>query len=114
MLTNPSAGQGMSYATQLSPFSGYVNTEMAQVQKSLQVAQRRGVFVLGRSVHENVRALRHALGSIRRELSAADLAERIAEVHPFDRPISASTVQRWEKAIEPDLWSIKIMAELAG
>lgn len=63
-------------------------------------------FVLGSDVHENIRALRHALGSVARPLSFAALAELIG--------VGATSVQRWEKdGAEPDYESTRRMAELA-
>lgn len=70
-------------------------------------------FVLGRNVHENVRQLRVALGSITRPLGVIDLARVLSDRHP-ERSISMSTVQRWEAGTEPDLLSIRVMADLAG
>jgi transcriptional regulator with XRE-family HTH domain len=72
-------------------------------------------FVLGPDVHANVHALRVALGSITRELSTAELAKMIADRHPGGRAVSSTVIQRWEKGgVEPDIHSIRLMAELAG
>lgn len=72
-------------------------------------------FSVGRSVGENVRNLRVALGSIVRELSRQALADTIAAVHPDKRKVGDSLVERWESgASEPDLHSLRIMAQLAG
>ncbi len=81
--------------------------------KSLQLARRMPEFRLSRNVHENVRELRIALGSVYHELSLADLGKLVTEQHPT-RSVSASTVQRWEKDVEPDYDSVTIMAMLAG
>lgn len=67
----------------------------------------RPSFVLGADVHENVAALRVALGSISRPLSFAGLAEIVG--------VGATSIQRWEKdGAEPDIRSMRRMAELAG
>jgi hypothetical protein len=84
---------------------------MVDAKRALSDVPRR--FVLWADVHENVRALRVAAGSVVSELSAARLAALIAEKHS-DRRISASLVQRWETSVEPDYESTGIMAELAG
>jgi hypothetical protein len=54
-----------------------------------------------------------ALGSVSRELSAAELGRLVSARHPDGRSVSASQVQRWEDAVEPDLESIRIMALMA-
>jgi hypothetical protein len=70
-------------------------------------------FELGRDVHENVRNLRRALGSVAAELSAARLAGLVGSAHPTRR-VSPSQVQRWEVDVEPDYLSTIIMAHYAG
>lgn len=70
-------------------------------------------FALGPSVHDNVKALRKALGSVVDELSQAKLAALVQSAHP-ERKVSASQVQRWEADVEPDYLSVVIMARLAG
>jgi phosphoribosylanthranilate isomerase len=67
---------------------------------------------LRENAHENVKALREAMGSATRALSTADLAALITKEHP-DRNVSASTVQRWELDVEPDFESVAIMARMA-
>lgn len=72
-------------------------------------------FRLTQTVSGNVRALRVALGSVVRELSREALAEIVSERHPDKRPLNTTTVARWEAGeSEPDLHSLRIMAELAG
>lgn len=63
-------------------------------------------------MHENVAALRIFLGSAERPLSLSGLARTLNRAD--GRARSASTVQRWEEGAEPDLSSIRIMAQLAG
>ena len=70
-------------------------------------------FVLYRDVHENVRSLRVALGSVARELSRDDLADLIRKRHPKERAVGKSSIERWEDDSEPDIHSIAIMADLA-
>ena len=70
-------------------------------------------FRLYRNVHENVRGLRVALGSIKRPLSYDDFAERLRREHP-NRSMGKSTIKRWETDGEPDLASVGIMARWAG
>lgn len=63
--------------------------------------------MLGANVHENISALREALGSVERPLSFAALARRVG--------VGSTSIQRWEKdGAEPDIHSIRRMAELAG
>lgn len=71
-------------------------------------------FQLGKDIHENVRALRVALGSVTKELSRDDLAKLIRDEHPEGRTLNGTTVQRWEADVDPDLQSLRIMAKLAG
>lgn len=71
-------------------------------------------FRLQATIQENVKELRRALGSITDELSRAKLAEIIKDRHPLNRPVNGTTVERWEGSGEPDIWSTKIMAQLAG
>lgn len=70
-------------------------------------------FVLGANVHENVTALRRALGSVTKELSRNDLAKLLNQ-RSTERQLNGSTVGRWEDDVEPDIQSIVSMAELAG
>lgn len=81
-------------------------------------------FELGKDVHANVAALLKALGSVTRPLSYRDLAallnqrdnarpaEDRRELPPRQRNVA--TIQRWLEGIEPDLLSLRIMADLAG
>lgn len=72
-------------------------------------------FQLGRTLIENIVALRKALGSATRALSRADLALILTERHPANRSISESAVRWWEQGQgEPDVLTIHVMAQLAG
>jgi transcriptional regulator with XRE-family HTH domain len=71
-------------------------------------------FRLADTIGLNIVALRHALGSVRRELSRDGLAELLSEGHPTRR-LGGSTIARWERGdTEPDLHSLRVMAALAG
>jgi transcriptional regulator with XRE-family HTH domain len=72
----------------------------------------RDSFELKRDVHANIAELRRHLGSVQRELSLEGLAQLLNERDGGQR--NASTIQRWERTTEPDLASIKLMADLAG
>lgn len=71
----------------------------------------RPPFEVQPDVHRNVVQLRHALGSATRALSQADLAELLNAKDGGTR--GQSTIRNWEKGTEPDLQSIRLMAELA-
>jgi transcriptional regulator with XRE-family HTH domain len=65
------------------------------------------------AIPQSVAALRARLGSAVRPLSFADLARLISADHPGT--VSTTTVYRWELGSrEPDLHSLRIMADLAG
>lgn len=72
-------------------------------------------FRVGQTLQENVRRLRESMGSVKRPLSQADLAEHIRERHPLKRPVNSSVVARWESGeVEPDVWSLVVMAQIAN
>lgn len=71
-------------------------------------------FELGENVTENVIALRKALGSVAKPLSYADFAKLLVrEGHPR-KTLNASTVYDWTRGAEPDIASIRVMADIAG
>jgi len=72
----------------------------------------RDEFTLQESVTKNVAELCRVLGSIDKPLSYRRLAARLNEADGGKR--SASSIQRWLVGAEPDIQSIRIMAQIAG